>query len=63
MMNNLNDKQRQILELLKDYSGLELDQFMSTPNKYFRGKTPLEMLLNEEYTYFYQFINNPRETL
>jgi len=62
-MNNLNDKQRQILELLKDYSGLELDQFMSTPNKYFRGKTPLEMLLNEEYTYFYQFINNPRETL
>lgn len=63
MMDNLNSKQKQILELLKDYSGPELDYFMSTPNKYFRGRTPLEMLLNEDYTYFYQYINKPDETL
>lgn len=62
-MPNLNNKQKQILEALKDYSGSELDLFLSTPNKYFRGRTPLEMLLNEEYTYFYPFINNSHETL
>jgi len=63
MTSNLNNKQKQILEALKDYSGAELDLFLSTPNKYFRGRTPLEMLLNEEYTYFYQFINKSNETV
>jgi hypothetical protein len=63
MISNLNNKQKQILEALKDYSGAELDLFLSTPNKYFRGRTPLEMLLNEEYTYFYQFINKSNETV
>lgn len=54
-MHSLNDKQKKILESLRELTD-NLDLFMSTPNPLFRNKTPIEMLLQEEYQYFEQFI-------
>lgn len=60
-MNNdyshLNPDQQQILEAIKTIYKQETDVFMSTPNKYFRGRPPIEMLLNKDYTYFIPYIN------
>ncbi|NBW57501.1 hypothetical protein EBR43_06930 [bacterium] len=60
-MNNdyshLNQDQQKILNAIKIIYGEETDRFMSLPNKYFRGRPPIEMLLNKDYTYFNQFIN------
>lgn len=59
-MNNdyshLNKQQQEILDTIKSIYKEETDLFMSTPNKYFRGRPPIEMLLNKDYTYFGPFI-------
>lgn len=60
-MNNdyshLDTEQQKILELIKNIYGKETDLFMSTPNKYFKGRPPIEMLLNKNFTYFGPYIN------
>ncbi|NBW58403.1 hypothetical protein EBR43_11645 [bacterium] len=60
-MNNdyshLNVDQQQILNAIRSIYKEETDHFMSTPNKYFRGRAPIEMLLNKDFTYFKPFIS------
>jgi hypothetical protein len=53
----LNTDQQEILDIIKSIYKDETDHFMSTPNKYFKGRPPIEMLLNKNYTYFGPFIN------
>lgn len=53
--NSLNDTQKKIYNNLKEYTGTEFNLFMSTPSKMFNGRTPLDMLLNQQYDYFHQF--------
>ncbi|NBP02107.1 MAG: hypothetical protein EBU90_18645 [Proteobacteria bacterium] len=52
----LNKNQQKILDTIKSIYKEETDLFMSTPNKYFRGRPPIEMLLSKDYSYFNPFI-------
>lgn len=54
---HLDIDQKQILDLIKEIYKGETDLFMSTPNKYFKGRPPIEMLLNKNFTYFDPYIN------
>ena len=56
IQNSLNDKQKQILEALKKQFGNDLDLWMSTPNRQFRNRTPLDLLMSGSYDYFSQFV-------
>jgi len=53
---SLNDTQKKIYDNLKEYAGNELNLFMSTPNKMFNNRTPLDMLLSGNFDYFVPFI-------
>jgi uncharacterized protein (DUF2384 family) len=55
---SLNIKQQEIMSKLRAIAGSdgELDLWLSTPNKEFRGKAPIDMLRQEEYQYFAKVI-------
>lgn len=55
---SLNTKQQEIMSKLRVIAGSdrELDLWLSTPNKEFRGKAPIDMLRQEEYQYFAKVI-------
>lgn len=55
--NCLDKEQKDILNLVKSIYKEEADLFLSTPNKYFKGRPPIEMLLNKNYAYFGPYIN------
>lgn len=54
----LNKDQIQILDNLVEYCGgqEQLNIFLSTPNKLFNMRPPLEMLLTKNYDFFNQFV-------
>jgi hypothetical protein len=54
----LNKDQLQILDNLVEYCGgqEQLNLFLSTPNKLFNMRPPLEMLLTKNYDFFNQFV-------
>jgi hypothetical protein len=56
-IDSLNDKQKEILNSLREYFGNNLDNFLSTPNKEFRNKAPLYFLLSENYDYFRPYLS------
>lgn len=53
---SLNKQQLQIVTELKQILGVELDAWLSLPHKSFKNKAPIELLLSENYEYFYSFI-------
>lgn len=53
---SLNKQQLQIVTELKQILGAELDAWLSLPHKSFKNKAPIELLLSENYEYFYSFI-------
>lgn len=55
--NCLDNQQKAILDLIQSIYREEADMFMSTPNKYFKGRPPIEMLLNKNFEYFSPYIN------
>ena len=57
-MDYLNKDQLTILDNLLEYCGNQesLNSFLSTPNKLFNMRTPLEMLLTRNYDFFNQFV-------
>lgn len=54
---SLNKQQLQIVTELKQILGAELDAWLSLPHKSFKNKAPIELLLSENYEYFYSFIS------
>jgi len=58
MNSSLNIKQQEVISKLRAIAGSdrELDLWLSTPNKEFRGKAPIDMLHQEEYQYFAKVI-------
>ena len=52
----LDTEQTEILHRIRSIYKEETDMFLSTPNKYFKGRAPIEMLLNKNFTYFGPFI-------
>jgi len=56
MTYELTDDQKKIYNQLKESIGDELDLWLSIPNKSFRNRPPLELLLQNDFTYFYSFI-------
>lgn len=56
---SLNTKQQEIMSKLRTIAGnnRELDLWLSTPNKEFRGKAPIDLLRQEEYQYFAKVIS------
>jgi len=61
----LNKEQLEIISNLLEYCGGQdqLNLFLSTPNKIFNMRPPLEMLLTRNYDYFHQFIKNEKPTI
>lgn len=55
---SLNKQQLQIVTELKQIMGTELDAWLSLPHKSFKNKAPIELLLSENYEYFYSFITS-----
>ena len=55
---SLNKQQLQIVTELKQIMGAELDAWLSLPHKSFKNKAPIELLLSENYEYFYSFITS-----
>jgi len=57
-LNYLNKDQLAILDNLLEYCGDQekLNIFLSSPNKLFNMRTPLEMLITKNFDYFHQFI-------
>jgi uncharacterized protein (DUF2384 family) len=55
---SLNKQQLQIVTELKQILGAELDAWLSLPHKSFKNKAPIELLLSENYEYFYSFITS-----
>jgi hypothetical protein len=53
----LNVHQEQILQRLK-VLGESLDIWLSTPNPHFNHQPPLDLLLTENYDYFYRFLGH-----
>lgn len=55
----MTDRQKELLiQLEKHFGSKELvDKWLSTPNKLFRSKIPLDFLIQEHYDYFKQFTN------
>jgi uncharacterized protein (DUF2384 family) len=53
---SLNKTQIDIVSKLQSIVGEELDTWLSMPHKAFRNKAPIELLLAENYDYFYLFI-------
>jgi len=47
-----NEKQLEYLRKIRDYAKEETDIWISTPNKSFGGRCPLDLLLSENYDYF-----------
>lgn len=58
---DLNDKQKEIFEKLrKNFDGDgSFHKWLSLPNKSFRNKPPLYLLLSENYDYFERFLESP----
>jgi hypothetical protein len=56
MAHQLTNDQQQIYDKLKVSIGDELDLWLSIPNKSFRNRPPLELLLTNDFGYFGQFI-------
>jgi hypothetical protein len=56
MEHQLTNDQQQIYDKLKISIGDELDLWLSIPNKSFRNRPPLELLLTNDFVYFEQFI-------
>lgn len=53
---SLNKTQIEIVTKLQSIVGEELDAWLSLPHKSFKNKAPIELLLAENYEYFYSFI-------
>jgi hypothetical protein len=60
MTNNIETEKLKILKELEDKLDKDLNLFMSTPNKLFRNRPPLELLNSNDFSYFYQFLNNDK---
>lgn len=56
MSYTLTEDQQKIYNQLKESIGSELDLWLSIPNKSFRNRPPLELLLQNDFAYFYSFI-------
>lgn len=58
MASSLNSKQQEVMDKLRLIAGSEreLDLWLSTPNKEFRGRAPIDLLQQEEYQYFIKAI-------
>jgi len=54
----LNKQQLEIVVKIKDIVKEELDVWLSTPHRSFKNKPPIEMLLTENYDYFYSFLTS-----
>jgi len=53
----LSERQRDIIKRLEDSIGdiNSVENWLSTPNKLFRGRPPIDLLLSENYDYFERF--------
>jgi 2-polyprenyl-3-methyl-5-hydroxy-6-metoxy-1,4-benzoquinol methylase len=60
MINHLESEKNKILKELENKLDKDLNLFMSTPNKLFRNRPPLELLNSNDFSYFYQFLNNDK---
>lgn len=60
MINHLESEKNKILKELENKFDKDLNLFMSTPNKLFRNRPPLELLNSNDFSYFYQFLNNDK---
>lgn len=47
-----NEKQQQYLKKIREFAREETDVWLSTPNKSFGGRCPLDLLISENYDYF-----------
>lgn len=58
---DLNNRQKEIYNKLKvNFDGDEsFQKWLSLPNKTFRNKPPLFLLLSENYDYFERFLESP----
>lgn len=52
----LSPEQSRVLSELKKYAGGEIDLWLSTPNKSFNNRPPIEILLSNNLDFFYQFL-------
>jgi hypothetical protein len=55
----LTDKQKEIIGRIEPMfeSKLQLETWLSIPNKLFRNKAPVDILLSGNYDYFERFLN------
>jgi hypothetical protein len=60
MTNHSEAEKNKILKELENKLDKNLDLFMSTPNKLFRNRPPLELLNSNDFSYFYQFLKNDK---
>lgn len=53
----LSERQRDIIKRLEDSIGdiNSVETWLSTPNKLFRNRPPIDLLLSENYDYFERF--------
>jgi len=57
-LSSFNSEQKHIYYKLKEHYREEFDSFMSTPNKLFRNRAPIDLLSTKDYSYFHQFAEN-----
>lgn len=57
-ISGLNDKQKGIYDkLLEGFDNeQQLQNWMSIPNRYFRNKAPIDVLISQNYDYFDRFL-------
>ena len=54
---SLSEFQRKIIDALRiKLTDTDLDTWLSLPNKQFRNRTPIDMLQQGEYEYFYAIL-------
>jgi hypothetical protein len=54
---SLSEFQRKIIDALRvKLTDTDLDTWLSLPNKQFRNRTPIDMLQQGEYEYFYSIL-------